>query len=111
LRREILAALSDPEIEHIDDWDNDQKEAVRLALVDAVENEGRVRFHWELYNGSTERTTIESPRAGSVIQLPGQTISIPTGPEDDVITFSSPEAFVRAVGNDNIIVGVGGPPG
>jgi hypothetical protein len=108
--RGILAALSDPEVAHINDWDNEQKEAVRLALVEAVDNERRVRFYWELYNGSTERTTIESPTSGTVLQLPGSAADVPERDGDDIITFSSPEAFVRAVANDNIVVGVGGPP-
>ena len=53
--------LTDKEIEHIDDWPNDQKEDVRKILVKAVDDELEVDFFWELHRGQKEYTEIDYP--------------------------------------------------
>src|SRR2546426_10801189 len=48
--RQVLrgAGMSDAEVSHIDRWPDGEKEKVRAAVVDAVQNTRRMRFAWEL---------------------------------------------------------------
>ncbi len=53
--------VSDPEVEHIDAWPDDQKEPVRDKTVEAILGDRRMRFFWELYDGPAPDTLIEDP--------------------------------------------------
>jgi hypothetical protein len=91
--RAFLLALSPVELEHIDDWDNDLKEMVRLGIVEAVDNSRRMRFYWELVHTLVEVTDVDT-----------------SGDNDDIIvTFGTPEVFVRAQAS-SVVVGVGSAP-
>ena len=86
-----LSALSPLELQHIDDWpDNPDKEDVRKALVDAIQNSRTVQFFWELHGiaGKNEFTVIEDPDMTGGI----------------TITFRSPR---RNVSGGNVTVKVG----
>jgi len=86
----VQAGLSaGPEVDHLDNWPADQREAVREKLVEAIEENLSIRFFWELHDGYDEET---------------QDGQLETG--DIVLTFRSPKRKVRVVGPDNIIVDV-----
>ena len=81
--------LSTEELEHIRDWPDADKEKVREAVLNAINNNQRVRFAWKLHDESKESTTIETADSGAV-----------------TITFFSPWSNVRAVGRDVVTVDV-----
>jgi len=62
----------------IDQWPNDQKEQVRLKLVQAIDENRRVHFFWELYSGYYESSVIVDPGDGDII-----------------MNFQSPQRLVR----------------
>ncbi|MEX1255022.1 MAG: hypothetical protein WEE64_11855 [Dehalococcoidia bacterium] len=91
-RRELRkVGLGSAEINHLDEWPNDQKEQVREALVQAIEEDQSVGFYWTVHDGADEETEISSGQ---------DTVSI-------AFVFRSPERRVRAIGPDNITVDVG----
>ncbi len=63
---------------HIDAWPNDQKEKVRKKLVQAIDENRRVRFFWELHRGENRATEIFDPGEGREI----------------IITFRSPRKSI-----------------
>jgi hypothetical protein len=82
--------LRTAEINHIDDWPNDQKEEVRQALVQAIAEDQSVDFLWALHDGENEETEVTG------------------GQDTDVaVIFRTPERRVRAIGTDNVVVDVG----
>jgi len=70
--------LTAGELDHIDQWPNDQKESIRQALVRAIDGNRNVLFYWELHGGAGEATDIQDSGAGDI-----------------VITFRSPQRKVR----------------
>lgn len=78
--------LSDPELAHIEDWPDTEKEEVRKALVVAIQADRNVRFLWELHDvaGSDNRVTNVD------------------GPGDITVTFRSPRANVRLTSTVNL---------
>ena len=70
--------LTGGELDHIDQWPNDQKERARQFLVQAIDGDRNVRFYWELHGGAAEATDIQDSGAGDI-----------------VITFRSPQQKVR----------------
>ncbi len=95
--REALTAqgLSEGELGHINAWPNDQKELIRQAIVNAVDNARNLSFFWELYANAEEDTSIQG-----------------LDEEGDItITFLSPRRRVTTSGNlsGGINVGVGRP--
>ncbi len=79
LKHEGLSAL---EIDHVKKWPDEQKEDVRLALLDAMNSNRAVLSRWKLHNGSNEDTIIE------------------TSANLTTITFYSPWSKVRAAAGD-----------
>lgn len=84
--------LTTAEINHINEWPAQLKEALRQALVEAIKDDRRVRFYWKLHHPTAEATSAETG-----------------GDADIVVTFESPEANVAIVAGQ-VQVGVGGPP-
>ncbi len=74
--------LSEPEILHVEKWPDNQKEDVRLALLDAMNSDRAVLSRWKLHNGSKEDTIIET--SGNLT----------------TITFYSPVSKVKAAAGD-----------
>ncbi len=74
--------LSAPEIDHVKKWPDQQKEDVRLALLDAMKSNRAVLSRWKLHNGSNEDTIIE------------------TSANLTTITFYSPWSKVKAAAGD-----------
>jgi len=72
--------LSDQEIDHMDEWPNEEKEAVRLALVAAIQANRDTVFSWQLYDGSVSANAVEGVG----------------GANDIRIAFKSPRANVRS---------------
>ena len=72
--------LSDKEIDHMDEWPNEEKEQVRQALVQAILANRNAVFSWQLYDGSVSANAVEG--AG--------------GSGDLRIAFRSPRANVRS---------------
>ncbi len=79
--------LSDEELNHIRNWPTEFKEAVRMAVVDAIKDDLTVRFAWKLHEASKEDTIISRDGPGTV-----------------EITFCSPWDNLRALGRDNVDV-------
>jgi hypothetical protein len=65
----IRDPVSDEEIDHINDWPDDQKERVRLKLVEAIDNDRGVHFFWELYRGDVEHVAIDDPASGEDLNI------------------------------------------
>ncbi len=84
---EALRGLSREELKHIRDWPDADKEKVRVAVLDAIRTNKRVRFRWKLHEPSQERTTI-----------------VPDGPGAIKITFYSPWDNLRALGRGDVCV-------
>lgn len=82
--------LSALELQHIGEWPDGQKNDVRRALVDAIQNSRTVKFFWELHDvaGQDELTLIDDPDSTGGI----------------TITFRSPR---RNVQGGNVTVKVG----
>jgi hypothetical protein len=83
--------LRTADINHIDDWPSDQKEQARQALVQAIDQDQPVGFFWTVHDGEEEETEVTG----------GQDVTI-------AVIFRTPERRVRAIGNDNVVVDVGG---
>ncbi len=79
--------LGDEEIEHIRKWPTKFKEAVRVAVVNAIRDDLTVRFAWKLHEASKEDTIIRRDRRGTV-----------------EITFFSPWDNLRAVRSGDVDV-------
>ncbi len=79
--------LSDEELNHIRNWPTEFKEAVRMAVVDAIKDDLTVRFAWKLHEASTEDTIIRRDRPGAV-----------------EITFYSPWDNLRVLGSGDVDV-------
>ncbi len=79
--------LGDEEIEHIRKWPTKFKEAVRVAVVNAIRDDLTVRFAWKLHEASKEDTIIRRDRPGAV-----------------EITFCSPWDNLRGLGPDDVDV-------
>ena len=79
--------LGHEEIEHIRNWPTEFKEAVRMAVVDAIKDDLTVRFAWKLHEASTEDTIIRHDRPGAV-----------------EITFYSPWDNLRALRSGDVDV-------
>lgn len=87
-------ALKTAELDHIDDWPDEQKEKVRETLVFAQLNKRKIHFFWELYRGEYEATEIVNPDPD-------------TGPGADItVTFRTPGSKVTLVGPNNVRVDV-----
>ncbi len=86
----IRDPVSNEELDHIDNWPNDQKEKVRVKLAHAIDNDRAVVFFWELYRGGVEHVAIDDPPNGEPIS----------------ITFSSPfDNVTEATGEIKVKVG------
>ncbi|MCI0850075.1 MAG: hypothetical protein J4N26_03850 [Chloroflexi bacterium] len=81
--------LSAGELDHIRDWPDAQKNRARVAVVNAWNSNGKVRFLWKLWDNPKENVQIRTDPNGTV-----------------VITFFSPWDKVRVLGEDNITVDV-----
>lgn len=83
--------LKPVEIQHINDWPADNKEALRVALKAALEANSPepIEFFWELYDGDEESIVIEpgkitflSPKSKAMLSGPGAgstTITVKVG--------------------------------
>jgi hypothetical protein len=74
--RDELPELDEDDIGHMGMWPDTQKRILRLALVQAIQQDRNVRFFWELHAGSTSINEIANL----------------TGEGDIVVTFRSPRA-------------------
>ena len=72
--------LSDGEVNHINEWPNEEKEQVRQALVQAIQQNRSAVFSWQLYDGSVSANDVEGVG----------------GANDIRIAFKSPRANVRS---------------
>lgn len=72
--------LSDGEVDHINEWPNEEKEQVRQALVEAIQQNRSAVFSWQLYDGSVSANAIEGVGGAREIK----------------IAFKSPRANVRS---------------
>ena len=79
--------LSDEELKHIRDWPDEYKEQVRVAVLNAIKTDQKVRFAWKLHEANKEGTSVR-----------------PDGPGAIKITFFSPWNNVRALGPDDVCV-------
>lgn len=79
--------LSPTEIDHVAQWPDEQKDRVRNAVVDALDENRSVDFRWKLWDQSQEGTIVRQDDAGSV-----------------TITFYSPWDKLRAEGPNDIRV-------
>jgi hypothetical protein len=88
------AGLKPAEIAHLNLWPEDQKEAARLAVVQAIQASPqlRVRFFWDLTDG------------------PEPKIEIVTSGDPYEVTFFTPRSALRQAGPDDIDVGIYPPP-
>ena len=59
----------DEEYTAIRSWPAEQKEQLRLKLVDAIDQNRTVHFSWELYRGEHEITEIVDPGPGRGISI------------------------------------------
>ncbi len=71
--------MTDPEMDHIDAWPNDQKELVRQKIVAAVQSDRQVHSLWELHDGAIPVNDIQDPDTAG----------------DITITFRSPRQDVK----------------
>jgi hypothetical protein len=84
LRTELAqAGMSTDEINHIERWPNEEKEQVRIQIVDAIQENRPLRFGWELYEGGRPTTDVR--------REPGR---------DARVVFRSPRAGVRVHGDE-----------
>jgi hypothetical protein len=72
--------LSDKEIDHMDEWPDEEKETLRLALVAAIQANRNTVFSWHLYDGAVSANHVEGANGGGDLQ----------------IAFRSPRANVRS---------------
>ena len=63
------SGMSKDEVDHIDRWPDPQKDAVRGALVTAVDGARAVHFLWELYDGNDAETEVRDPDASGGITI------------------------------------------
>ena len=80
--RSILGGLgvTEPELDHIDAWDHDQKDDVRARLVDAIDNGHAYHFFWELHRGTGEVTEVPPLGGGDIhFRSPRSNMQVPTG--------------------------------
>ena len=84
LRDELSqAGMSQEEIDHIQRWPTEEKETVRIQIVDAVQEKRPLRFGWELYEGGRPVSDVRR-EAG----------------RDTRVVFRSPRAGVRTEGDE-----------
>lgn len=76
--------MTDPEMDHIDAWPNDQKELVRQKMVAAVQTGRQVHSWWRLHDGATSVSDIQDPDAAG----------------DITITFRSPRQGLKVSNGD-----------
>ncbi len=84
--------VTDKEMDHIDEWPNDQKDEVREKMVASVANNRPMHFFWELHRYDNEAIEILDPDAAG----------------DITVIFLSPKSNLHppdAQGNINVSVG------
>ena len=82
LRNEMVqSGMSQPEVDHVEQWPDNEKEKARVQVVEAIRDERVIHFSWELYDGGqplTEvrrdpnqdvRVVFRSPRKGVKLSL------------------------------------------
>ncbi len=77
------------EVTHIDHWPPAQRETVRQAMVQSIDDNLSLRFFWDLHQEAEEETASSELETGELS-----------------ITFLSPRWKVRVLGPDNIVVDV-----
>src|SRR5438309_5670166 len=82
LRNEMVqTGMSQPEVDHVERWPDDEKEKARVQIVEAIRDERVIHFSWELYDGDRPLTEVRrdpnqdvrlvfrSPREGVKLSL------------------------------------------
>ena len=81
----IQAGMTQPEVDHIQRWPDDQKERIRSRLVDVWGQNKSIYFSWEIHSGPEPVTEITTDSSG-----------------DSFVAFRSPRAGVRITSSLNL---------